>query len=72
MAKVLVNFQDDFLSEIDKIAELEHRTRSSLIREALRRYLLQYKNESSQQKEFDTQPKSLVTNKIVYPATKAS
>lgn len=73
MAKVLVNFQDDFLNEIDKIAELEHRTRSSLIREALRRYLLQYKNESSQQqKEVDAQPKSLVTNKIVYPATKAS
>jgi metal-responsive CopG/Arc/MetJ family transcriptional regulator len=41
MAKVLVNFQDEFLQEIDKIAEHEHRTRSSLIREALRRYLSQ-------------------------------
>ena len=72
MAKVLVNFQDDFLNEIDKIAELEHRTRSSLIREALRRYLLQYKNESTQQKEMDTSPRTLVANKIVYPTTKAS
>lgn len=48
MAKVLVNFQDEFLQEIDKIAELEHRTRSSLIREALRRYLSQYKNDAAQ------------------------
>lgn len=69
MAKVLVNFQDEFLQEIDKIAELEHRTRSSLIREALRRYLLQYKTESIQ-KEIDNQPK--LSNKIIYPAAKAS
>ena len=72
MAKVLVNFQDDFLQEIDKIAELEHRTRSSLIREALRRYLSQFKNESMQQKETDTQPKTIVPNKIIYPVSKAS
>ena len=71
MAKVLVNFQDEFLQEIDKIAELEHRTRSSLIREALRRYISQYKNEA-QQKETDNHSKNLVSNKIVYPVTKAS
>lgn len=70
MAKVLVNFQDEFLQEIDKIAELEHRTRSSLIREALRRYLSQYKNESSQ--ETENQPTTLVPNKIIYPTAKAS
>ena len=69
MAKVLVNFQDDFLQEIDKIAELEHRTRSSLIREALRRYLTQYKNEANQ-KELDNQAK--LQNKVIYPMTKAS
>ena len=72
MAKVLVNFQDDFLQEIDKIAELEHRTRSSLIREALRRYISQFKNDSIQQKETDTQPKTIVPNKIIYPVSKAS
>ncbi len=72
MAKVLVNFQDDFLQEIDKIAELEHRTRSSLIREALRRYLSQFKTESiQQQKETDT-PSKVPTNKIIYPVSKAS
>ncbi len=73
MAKVLVNFQDDFLQEIDKIAEIEHRTRSSLIREALRRYITQFKNDSTQQqKETDTQPKTIVPNKIIYPVSKAS
>ncbi len=73
MAKVLVNFQDDFLQEIDKIAELEHRTRSSLIREALRRYISQFKNDSSQQqKESDMQPKAILQNKIVYPVSRAS
>ena len=73
MAKVLVNFQDDFLQEIDKIAELEHRTRSSLIREALRRYMSQFKNDSNQQqKETDTQPKAILPNKIVYPVSRAS
>ena len=72
MAKVLVNFPDEFLKEIDKIAELEHRTRSSLIREALRRYLSQFKTESIQ-KEIDQVAKPLSSpNKIVYPITKAS
>lgn len=75
MAKVLVNFQDDFLQEIDKIAELEHRTRSSLIREALRRYLSQFKTESMQQpqKEGDAySSKAPMSNKIIYPVSKAS
>ena len=73
MAKVLVNFQDDFLQEIDKIAELEHRTRSSLIREALRRYITQFKNDSTQQqKESDTHLKTPIPNKIIYPVSKAS
>lgn len=72
MAKVLVNFQDDFLQEIDKIAELEHRTRSSLIREALRRYLSQFKTESTQQPQKESEVKSVVPNKIIYPVSKAS
>ena len=49
MAKVLVNFQDEFLQEVDKVAELEHRTRSSLIREAVRRYLSQFNNDTKNQ-----------------------
>lgn len=36
--KVLVALPPAMLEEIDYIAQLEHRTRSDLIREALRRY----------------------------------
>jgi metal-responsive CopG/Arc/MetJ family transcriptional regulator len=72
MAKVLVNFQDEFLQDIDKIAELEHRTRSSLIREALRRYLLQYKTEAAKKETQSQQTSQSIDNKIIFPATKAS
>ena len=39
MAKVLVSIPDKFLTQIDKTAENEQRTRSELIREALRTYM---------------------------------
>lgn len=39
MAKVLVTMPDKFLESIDKIADVEQRSRSELIREALRTYL---------------------------------
>lgn len=39
MAKVLITMPDKFLESIDKIADVEQRTRSELIREALRTYL---------------------------------
>lgn len=38
MAKVMISVPKEFLLEIDEIANAEHRTRSDLIREALRRY----------------------------------
>ena len=38
MAKVMISLPDEFLLEIDDIAKTEHRTRSELIREALRHY----------------------------------
>lgn len=38
MAKVMISLPDEFLSEVDKAAKSEHRTRSDLIREALREY----------------------------------
>lgn len=37
--KVLVALPSGLLEQIDMVAEVEHRTRSELIREALRRYL---------------------------------
>ena len=39
MAKVLLSIPDKFLNQIDEIAESEQRTRSELIREALRTYM---------------------------------
>jgi predicted transcriptional regulator len=38
MAKVMISVPDEFLVEIDEFARTEHRTRSELIREALRQY----------------------------------
>lgn len=43
MARVLVSMPDKFLESIDYIAEGEQRTRSELIREALRRYINEQK-----------------------------
>ena len=39
IARVLVSMLEKFLFEIDKIANEENRSRSELIREALRRYM---------------------------------
>ncbi len=39
MARILVSMPDDFLNKIDKIAGSEQRTRSELVREALRNYI---------------------------------
>jgi metal-responsive CopG/Arc/MetJ family transcriptional regulator len=39
MAKVMVSLPEEFLSEIDRIAQQEHRSRSELLREAMRVYI---------------------------------
>ena len=39
MARVLISMPEDFLGKIDQVAEGENRTRSELIREALRTYI---------------------------------
>ena len=39
MARVLISMPEDFLNRIDQVAEGENRTRSELIREALRTYM---------------------------------
>ena len=39
MAKVLISMREDFLDKIDEIANQEQRTRSELIRQALRVYM---------------------------------
>ena len=39
MARVLISMPEEFLNKIDGVAETENRTRSELIREALRTYM---------------------------------
>ncbi|MBQ8167956.1 ribbon-helix-helix protein, CopG family [bacterium] len=39
MAKILVTMPDDFLNKVDGLALTEQRSRSELIREALRTYM---------------------------------
>ncbi len=39
MARVLISMPEKFLTQIDSVAEGENRTRSELIREALRTYI---------------------------------
>lgn len=39
MARILISMKDNFLKSIDEMAQREQRTRSELVREALRDYL---------------------------------
>ena len=43
MARVLISMSNDFLSKVDNVASSEQRTRSELIREALRTYIYKQK-----------------------------
>lgn len=45
--KVLVALPAGLLEQIDHVAQIEHRNRSDLIREALRRYIEQFKRNQS-------------------------
>lgn len=45
--KVLVALPPGLLEQIDFVAQVEHRNRSDLIREALRRYIEQFKRSQS-------------------------
>ena len=47
MARVLISMPEDFLNKIDQVADGENRTRSELIREALRTYIHRNKVRSS-------------------------
>jgi metal-responsive CopG/Arc/MetJ family transcriptional regulator len=38
-ARILISLPDEFLNEVDDVANSEHRSRSDLIREALRTYM---------------------------------
>ena len=39
MSKVMISLTDGFLQEVDTMAQAEHRSRSELVREAIRAYV---------------------------------
>lgn len=47
MARVLISMPEEFLSKIDQVADGENRSRSELIREALRTYIYKQKVKES-------------------------
>lgn len=53
MAKILVTMPDDFLHRVDGIASNEQRSRSELIREALRSYMKRMMIKNPQKAEDD-------------------
>ena len=53
MARVLISMSNDFLNRVDSVANSEQRTRSELIREALRIYLKRNKISNSAKAETD-------------------
>lgn len=53
MAKILVTMPDDFLHRVDGIASNEQRSRSELIREALRSYMKRITIKNPQKAEED-------------------
>lgn len=55
MAKILVTMPDDFLHKIDGIATTEQRTRSELIREALRTYMRRMEVKNPQKAEVEAE-----------------
>lgn len=44
--KVMLSFPDEFLAQVDTLAETEQRSRSELVREALRHYMATRANTS--------------------------
>ena len=59
MARVLISMPEKFLDEIDTVANSENRTRSELIREALRTYM--YRNQLRNSKKAVTNAELLDT-----------
>ena len=53
MSKILVTMPDDFLHRVDGIASNEQRSRSELIREALRSYMKRMTIKNPQKAEED-------------------
>jgi len=48
MARILVSMPDAFLKSVDELADNEQRTRSELVREALRAYVRKQRPQNTQ------------------------
>lgn len=46
MAKVLISMREEFLDRIDEVAGVEQRSRSELIRQAIRVYVIRMRREA--------------------------
>jgi CopG family transcriptional regulator / antitoxin EndoAI len=62
MARVLISMKDEFLRLIDEVAETEQRTRSELIREALRNYIRRTGGLQNPKVEQETQSLEVILN----------
>ncbi|MBI4317596.1 MAG: ribbon-helix-helix protein, CopG family [Chloroflexi bacterium] len=51
MRKVMITMPEEFLAEMDKVAKREHRNRSELIRDAVRRYLADAQEQTGLRRE---------------------
>jgi metal-responsive CopG/Arc/MetJ family transcriptional regulator len=58
--KVLIALPPAMLAEVDFIAEQEHRTRSDMIRESLRRYINKFKQQRVRPSEQSQSPLVLI------------
>lgn len=47
MARILISMKDNFLKTIDEMAEIEQRSRSEFVREAIREYIKKSRTASS-------------------------
>lgn len=63
MTRVLISMPEKFLNEIDNLAEEEQRTRSELIREALRTYV--HKKELTRSNVKKAQENALILDAIL-------
>ena len=66
MARVLISMPESFLGKIDEVAENESRSRSELIREALRSYITKSQvrqNTLADKKEIENENKQRAKNR---------
>lgn len=59
MSKVMMSLPVDFLKDVDTLAKAEHRSRSELVREAIRMYIANHTSHASRQPSPEAQKAAL-------------